>query len=220
MCAIPLLPGFLYFACILLSAPSEVLADAQENAPSAVLSQCCQIEQPPTLLPLYTPISRTLHSTSRSPSLLYSLKQSYGNFCQCAPLSCLVSEVGGEGVIFCCLKSLLLWSKTQFDTFRPLPESGFGTVLYAVIRVWQRYCMDYLPPRRDSYILETTRFFISKCALTRGWDDYRFGHQGTVVHEQLTSLAGVHLFHCSPQSLKNALTLRTFKTRLLLLKSI
>lgn len=80
--------------------------------------------------------------------------------------------------------------------------------------------MDYLPPRRDFYIVETTRFFISKCALTRGWDDYRFGQQGTVVHEQLTSLAGVHLFHCSSQSLKNALTLRTFKTRLLLLKAI
>lgn len=79
---------------------------------------------------------------------------------------------------------------------------------------------NYLPPRRDVYIPDTTHFFISKCAFTRGWDDYRFGQQGTVVHEQLTSLEGVNLFHCSPQSLKNALTSKTFKTRLLLLKAI
>lgn len=134
-----------------------------------------------------------------------------------------MSEVGGGGN-YLLLKKLAVVIKTQFNAFRPLSESGFGKyrTVYCnpCLSEIQHGLKSYLPPRRDFYILETTRFFISKCVLTRGWDDYRFGQQRTVVHEQLTSLVGVHLFHCSPQSLKNALTLRTFKTRLLLLKSI
>ncbi|KAG8306294.1 hypothetical protein J6590_050666 [Homalodisca vitripennis] len=74
------------------------------------------------------------------------------------------------------------------------------------------------------YILETTLFCVSKCALTRGQDihmyetrgraNYRTGRHRTVVYERLPSQAGVHFLNRLPNSIKHAPTPKALKTRL------
>ncbi|KAG8308630.1 hypothetical protein J6590_105165 [Homalodisca vitripennis] len=74
------------------------------------------------------------------------------------------------------------------------------------------------------YILETTFFCMSKCALTRGRDihmyetrgsaNYRTGRHRTVVYERLPSQAGVHFLNRLPNSIKDAPTPKALKTRL------
>ncbi len=74
------------------------------------------------------------------------------------------------------------------------------------------------------YILETCLFFIGKCDLvrgidihsheTRGKENYRTARHRTVVHERLPSQAGVHFVNILPNSIKNAIMPKAFKTRL------
>jgi hypothetical protein len=74
------------------------------------------------------------------------------------------------------------------------------------------------------YILETTMFAASKCALmrgrdvhnyeTRGRDNYRTERHRTVVYEHLPSQRGVHFINRLPNSIKNAPTPKAVKTRL------
>ncbi|KAG8256082.1 hypothetical protein J6590_077103 [Homalodisca vitripennis] len=74
------------------------------------------------------------------------------------------------------------------------------------------------------YILETTLFCISKCALNRGQDihmyetrgraNYRTGRHRTVVYERLPAQAGVHFLNRLPDSIKDAPTPKALKTRL------
>ncbi|KAG8252956.1 hypothetical protein J6590_045156 [Homalodisca vitripennis] len=75
------------------------------------------------------------------------------------------------------------------------------------------------------YILETTLFCMSKCAMTngrdipvhayetRGRDNYRTGRHRTVVYERLPSQAGVHFVNKLPNSIKNSPTPKVLKTR-------
>uniref|UniRef100_A0A1B6KSA2 Uncharacterized protein n=1 Tax=Graphocephala atropunctata TaxID=36148 RepID=A0A1B6KSA2_9HEMI len=74
------------------------------------------------------------------------------------------------------------------------------------------------------YILETTLFCMSKCAMTngrdihdyetRGRENYRAGRHRTVVYERLPSQAGVHFVNKLPDSIKYAPTPKALKTRL------
>ncbi len=74
------------------------------------------------------------------------------------------------------------------------------------------------------YILETSLFCISKCALTtgrdihnhetRGRDSYRTGRHRTVAYEQLPSQRGAQFLNSLPQSLKDAPSLTVLRTRL------
>ncbi len=74
------------------------------------------------------------------------------------------------------------------------------------------------------YIFETALFFKSKCNPirgsdihsydTRGRDNYRSGRHRTVVFERLPSQAGARFVNKLPNSIKNAVMPKAFKSRL------